>query len=183
MKVNMKSIYILFVLLFVTISTLLSQENKELRELNMNGNIYMYEPGGWLHLKSNKLGNISVVQCEYFIDAKHEPGPRFEEIVIKVFSEERIKHFAEQKKAFAIKLICDAKGNVREVLFLLSSSINISENEENNSFSYQEIINLEKEVKKYKFKLKHTCPDVKYYPIIQPSKFTSVYKYLKEKKK
>lgn len=176
----MKRICILIILVVGLANNYLSgQELKYKEEIMIHNNIYIYESYR-LYRKDSKLKDLSTRRdCEHFNDEEY-PNNLFNDIIIKVFSKGRLEEFTSKSRAFLIELICNQKGDVLEVIYVITR-LGVSEQENENSLSFNEIDQLEKELKKYKVKLSNTCPDVSYYTIYRICKFADILKYLNKK--
>lgn len=158
-------------LLAVIGNCIYAQDVKNIKKMEINGNVYNYESKvNHIYAAKNKIKIEKTCETAY---VEPDSNNYINNIVKKVFTADRIQELAENRYTMTLTFYCNKGGNVLEVKFF-THDLAVSEKGDQHSLSIEEVDLLDKEIKKQKIDLKNTCPDVKYYLFIGRVKFMDI---------
>ncbi|GHT77047.1 hypothetical protein AGMMS50262_17090 [Bacteroidia bacterium] len=151
-------LFLFSIICFCGIGIMLYAQNPETNteryiERSINDRVYVYDT--LTYTVQNK--NDHIYKEVIYGDCQFYPGKfrSYDYIFDEIFSPKRKKEL--QGNTLLLDFYCDSSGNVLEVQFKSKAIFQIS---------LQEIYALERSLLKYKFELKNTCPEKKYYSLM-----------------
>lgn len=152
----MKKLSMLLFVFFITYSGLMFSQKNELKYKN---DIYIYNAEN-RHIY-NKENRVKIQKtCEFSVKSDLS----FPCILKKIFPEKHLQTLIAKKAILAIIFYCNERGEILEMEFILAK-VSLED------ITLPIISNLEKTLRGKQFKLRNTCPDVKYYMLVKVIRF------------